>query len=465
MSQGPPARCELAVRGGTVVNHDGSAESDLGITGGRIVQLGGVVVADDVIDARGCLVLPGAIDLHVHLSAEPPEPGSPNGFVDDFDSGSRAAAAGGVTTIGQMSFAEDGWELAAAVDRDLRAAARDSLVDYLVHPGLVEVTEHDLALLPGLAAAGHTSLKIVSPTFGGSTPAAIRAVEEAGANGMLTLIHCEDQDLITAATERLRRTGRLQMAHFAASRPPVSERAAVEWAVAVCEVTGSPMVLVHLSSSQALAVAAAARGRGLPVFVETRPMYLHLTDAVFAGERPGRYTGMPPVRSGADVEALWQGIADGAVHTLASDHAPWRLADKVDPELDVAGARMGVADLETLLPMAFSAGVATGRIPPERLVQVTSTNAARLYGLYPRKGTIAVGSDADLVVLDPNDTRVVDGSAMQSRAGYSVYDGISVTGWPRFTLSRGEPVWADGRIVAAGGRGRWIRRDPTPGRV
>jgi dihydropyrimidinase len=187
----------------------------------------------------------------------------------------------------------------------------------------------------------------------------------------------------------------------------------------------------------------------------------HLTGAAPAEPDGGKYIGSPPLRERDDVAALWSALADGTIHTLGSDHAPWLLADKTDPALDVTTARQGVADLETLMPMLFSAGVAAGRISLPRFVSLTSTAPARLFGLYPRKGTIAVGSDADLVVLAPRVRRRVDGRSMQSRARYSVYDGQEVTGWPRFTVSRGEVVLDGGDLAAPAGRGQWLRRDRT----
>jgi len=197
------------------------------------------------------------------------------------------------------------------------------------------------------------------------------------------------------------------------------------------------------------------------VFIETRPLYLHLTSEALAGPDGAKYIGAPPLRETQDVEALWAGLADGSVDTLGSDHAPWRLADKLDESLDVMTARQGVADLETMLPMLFSAGVSTGRVSLHRFVSLTSTSPARLFGLYPRKGTIAVGSDADLLVLDPQLRRTIDGSSMRSRAGYSAYDGREIRGWPRFTISRGDVVLEDGQVLAKPGRGQWLRRGRT----
>jgi len=274
------------------------------------------------------------------------------------------------------------------------------------------------------------------------------------------MLHCEDGPLVRSAGQRLLAEGRGGLADWASSRPVLAERAAVERAVAICEATGSPIYIVHLSSQPALDSARRAQAAGLPVFVETRPLYLYLTSALLQEPDGAKYIGCPPLREPADVEAMWSGLADGSIHTLGSDHAPWLLRDKTDASLDVTTARPGVADLETIMPMLFSAGVLAGRISLSRFIELTATNPARLFGLYPRKGTIAVGGDADLVVLDPQLRRTIDGRSMQSNADYSVYDGREVCGWPRFTVSRGDVVFEDGQVVAEPGRGQLLRQGP-----
>lgn len=451
------------IRGGTVVTAGSSGECDLGITAGKISQIGGSVRGRAQLDATGALVLPGGLDMHVHLSSpEPPEPGVP-AWVDDFASGSRAAIAGGVTTIGNMTFPGEGQSPRQALARDLGTAAGTAAVDYVLHAVLASPAPGTQTELPALAAEGHTSLKLfmISDEFEAHAAEMIAAVESAGRHGMLTLMHCEDGALVRYAGEQLLAAGRGSLADWAQSRPVLAERAAVDRAVAICEATGSPIYIVHLSSRSALEAARRGQARGLPVFVETRPLYLYLTSEALREPHGGKYIGAPPLREPGDLEALWSGLADGSIHTLGSDHAPWSLADKIDDSLDVTTARQGVADLETMMPMLFSAGVATGRISLHRFISLTSTNAARLFGLYPRKGTIAVGSDADLVVLDPQLHRVIDGASMQSNAGYSVYDGTDVYGWPRFTLSRGDVVLQDGQVLAEPGRGQWLHRGPT----
>ncbi|HEX9066251.1 MAG TPA: amidohydrolase family protein [Streptosporangiaceae bacterium] len=454
---------DLVVRGGTVVTAGGQADCDVAVRDGRIAQLGGSARGRRELDARGALVLPGCLDLHVHLSSpELPEPGVP-AWCDDFDSGSAAAAAGGITTIGNMTFPAPGDSLTAALDRDLTAARDQARVDYLLHPVLAEPVPAALAELPALAAAGHTSVKLfmVAEEFDAHASAMVEAVSIAGRHGMLTLIHCEDGPLVRLAGQRLVRAGQGGLEHFAASRPVAAERAAVSRAVAITEATGAPVCVVHLSSGQALDAARAGKAAGLPVFVETRPLYLYLTSELLGGPDGARFIGAPPLREPADVAALWAGLADGSVDTIGSDHAPWRLADKLDPSQDVTTARQGVADLETMVPMLFDAGVASGRLTLARFVAVTAAAPARLAGLWPRKGTIAPGADADLVVLDPGLTRTVDGSAMRSRAGYSPYDGRTVRGWPRFTISRGDVVFEDGQVTGEPGRGQWLRRHAT----
>jgi dihydropyrimidinase len=455
--------CDLVIQGGTVVTAGSSSECDVGISGGVITQLGGTPRGRRYLDARGALVLPGGIDMHVHLSSpERSVPGEP-AWVDDFASGSAAAIAGGVTTIGNMSFPASGESLRQAVERDLASARADAAVDFVLHPVMYGYVEGALAEIPSLAQAGHTSLKLfmTSSGFDAHADEMVRAVRTAGQHGMLTLIHCEDGALIRFACDQLLAAGGGGLSDWAASRPVAAERGAVERAVSICEVTGSPIYIVHLSSQAALDAARRGRARGLPVYVEARPLYLYLTSAALAEPAGGRYIGAPPLRENGDVAALWSGLADGSVDTLGSDHAPWELRHKIDERLDVTSARQGVADLETMLPMLFSAGVLSGRISLSKFVALTSANPARLFGLYPRKGTIAVGSDADLLVLDPKLRRTVDGRSMRSRAGYSVYDGREVTGWPRFTISRGEVVLEDGEVTADPGRGQWLHRGPT----
>ena len=448
---------DLAVRGGTVVTPGGISRADIGITGGAIAGIGDGLRGARELDAAGCVVLPGAVDVHVHLATTPAA-----GFVDDVATGTRAAAAGGVTTVGHMAFPEvEGETMAAATARDVAACAADAAVDFLVHPSFVLPDEHTLDDIAELARAGHRSLKTVTLFLDRGGAEVVAAIELAGRSGMLTMVHCEDGPLIDHATHALIDSGRGAVQHYPDSRPEITELAAVQRVIAICELTGAPVYLVHLSGARALRAARDARASGLPVYTETRPVYLELTADVHGAADGAKYAGMPPLRTRHDVDALWRGLADGSIDTVASDHAPWSLSDKIDPTLDVAGVRKGIAELETMVPLLYADGVAAGRIDLARLAAVTSTNPARLFGLYPRKGAISVGSDADLVVLDPLRRRVIDGRRMISRAGYSVYDGRDTAGWPRYVIGRGEILVDDGEVLARPGRGRVLTQGPV----
>jgi dihydropyrimidinase len=465
-------RFDLVVRNGTMVTPGHREQADIGIADGQIAQLGGTMTGHQEIDADGLLVLPGGIDAHVHLvcaalAAElEAEFGAAEPYwADDFWTGSLAAIGGGITTVGNMTFAMPGESMTAAVARDMAGARAEAAVDWFLHPVLTGLGEAERAEVAALTASGHTSVKIFlsNSDFAAGTPGLAEVVAAAGQAGALTLVHCEDAGMLERTGRELIESGHGAIQFFPDARTVDAEVTAVNAAVDLAASTGSAIYIVHLSSAAALDRCRRARAAGLPVYVETRPLYLHLTRSRFTEPDAAKYAGAPPLREQADRDALWRGLAAGNVDTLCSDHAPWTLEHKLDPALDVMTARQGVADLETLMPMLFSEGVVTGRITLDQFVTLTSVRAARLFGLYPRKGAIAVGSDADLALWDPHETRLIDGVRMASRAGYSVYDGWAVTGWPRFVIRRGQPVLADGACTAQRGQGQWVRRDRAPG--
>ena len=454
---------DLVIKGGTVVTAGSLGTSDVGIQDGKIAQLGPGLTGRRALDARGAYIFPGGVDVHVHLTSPiEPAPGVER-WVDDFYSGSQAAIAGGVTTVGNMTFQRRGEGLRDALERDLAAAKGDAAIDYILHPVLMYPEEQVCAEIPVLAAEGHTSIKIfmVLDHFDAHVNAYLQAMRTAASAGVLTMLHCEDGALIRCLCQDLVAQGLGAPRHYPDSRPDYTESAAVERAIAFTRATGAPIYIVHLSSAAALDACRRARAQGLSVYVETRPLYLYLTRAVFDQPDAAKYVGNPPLRRATDTDAIWHGLRSGDIQCLCSDHAPWSLRQKLDPALDITTVRPGVADLETLMPMLFSEGVRSGRLSLSRFVEVTSTNTAKLFGLYPRKGTIAVGADGDLVVWDPDARRTIQGATMRSKAGYSVYDGREVQGWPVYTISRGDVVLEDGQVTAPRGRGRWVRRDRT----
>jgi len=453
---------DLVIRGGTIVTAGGEARADLGIAGGRVAQLGGELAGARELDATGKLLLPGGIDAHVQLST-PPGPREGPQWVDDFTSGSAAALAGGITTLGNMTFLSPGETPLVGLAREAATARAQTICDLFLHPVLGAITPDVLAEIPALLGAGCNTIKYFTtpPSFDAQIAGYVEATRRAGAERLLTLIHCEDSALLSDAAATLAAAGQTSLRYYAESRPPISEIVATQRAVAIAEATGAPVYIVHLSCARALAVCAEAAARGVPVYVETRPFYLHLTRERLLEPDGAKYIGQPPLREAADVDALWAGLRAGTIHTVCTDHAPWSLAAKLDPTLTITRLRPGAENLQTMLPLLYSEGVRKGRISRGRLVEVLSTNVAKLMGLYPRKGTIAVGSDADLVIFDPDLTRTIDAAMLHSHADYSVYEGWEVTGWPTTTIRRGEIVFADGQITGQPGSGELVRRGPT----
>lgn len=452
----PAAAQDLLVHGGTVVTSEGSYPADVLVRGGMIVRIGRSLEAPAGVrrvDAAGLLVLPGGIDPHVHLGGS---------RADDYRTGSMAALAGGITTISNFAFPREGETLAGAVAREAALIREQALADVILHAGINDPAAQKEEI-PRLAdETGQTSVKVfmVRASFDANVREYLAAMDAAGAAGILTMVHTEDGPILAHAVEELTAAGRTSLEHFPDSRPVLGEVVAMQRAVAMAERTGAPIYAVHVSSEGALRVAQDAQARGVRVFVETRPIYLHFTRERFEGPDRGLYVGQPPLRERRDQDALWAGLADGTVHVVATDHVAYRRQEKLDPTQTIARHRAGLSNLQELRPMLYSEGVVAGRISLERFVAVTATNPARLFGLFPRKGTVAVGSDADLVLWDPAETRTIRDEDMLSGAGFSVYAGREVTGWPRVTIRRGEVVYEDGVVLARPGSGRLLRRGP-----
>lgn len=456
---------DLVIRGGHLPTEPPSAAVDIGIVDGRIAQVGGEMQAARELDGRGKLLLPGGVDAHVHLSS-PPRPATQSGpaWVDDFESGSAAALAGGITSLGNMTFPAGPGETAfETLDRDAGRVQAQAIADVFLHLVVTNPSQQTRSEMPRLLERGYSSIKFFMPLpgFDAEVGNYLELVRAAGESGLLTMIHCEDYALTSAATERLLATGQRSLRAYGESRPVVAEVVATQRAVAFAEATGSPVYIVHLSSERALATCADAQARGVPVFVETRPMYLHLTGERLNEPDGPKYVGQPPLREQSDVDALWAGLAQGVVHTLCTDHAPWSLAAKLDPAHDLGNLRPGVENLQTMLPMLYSEGVRRGRLSLDRFVDLTSRNAARLFGLYPHKGALDVGSDADIVLFDPHAERVITPSLLKSRADYSVYDGWHVRGWPAQTIRRGEIVFDGDAVLGRPGSGQLLHCGPT----
>ena len=449
------APAELLIRNGLIVTATSRTQGDIRVRNGTVVEIGRNLSAGAgarVIDATGKLVLPGGIDPHVHLGLRPGIQGS-----DDYSSGSRAALAGGVTTI--ANFVNQRSEpLAVSMNKAVEEVKKEAIADVLLHAVIANPTALTPADITMLAQKYTMKIFTSDKQFDNELSAFTKLIDDAGKAGLLTMLHCEDRTVNEVATNRLVAKGMTTIKYYPLAKPVVSEEVATERCVAIAEVTGAPIYIVHVSSERALRVVEAAQARGVQAFAETRILYIHLTEERFEGPDANIYTGTPPLRKKSDKDALWAGMAKGSISVLNTDHIGYTRADKMDPAVNIVNNRSAGNYLQVNLPLLYSEGVRSKRITLEQMVALTSANPAKLFGLYPKKGTIAVGSDADLAIWDPNLKKTVTDEEQLSNAKFTIFSGWSVTGWPIMTIRRGEVVYENGKITALPGSGRLAPR-------
>ncbi|WP_406853752.1 dihydropyrimidinase [Alsobacter sp. KACC 23698] len=462
---------DLAIRGGTVVTAADVTRCDIGVRNGRIAILAEAVTdAARTIDATGLLVMPGGIDSHVHLA----QPSGEAVMADGFETGSASAAAGGNTTLIPFAVQPRGASLRESVVNYHREAQGKSHVDYGIHLIITDPSPSVLGQeLPALVADGYTSFKVFM-TYDDmvlNDRQLLQVFEVARREKALVMVHCEGYDAIKFMTERLEAAGKTAPYYHAASRPESVEREAAHRAISHAELLDVPIMIVHVSGRQAMEQIRWAQQRGLKVYGETCTQYISLTADDLKGvdmdETGGKYVCSPPPRDEASWEAIWEGITTGVFQTFSSDHCPYKY-DSPQGKLSAKGRSSfrwvpnGIPGVEVRLPILFSEGVVKGRITLEQFVALTSTNHAKMYGLYPRKGSLAVGADADIVLWDPARKVTISQELMHHGADYTPWEGYAVTGWPVKTLLRGEVVFDDGKVVGAVGRGEFLKRDISP---
>ncbi len=457
-------RFDLVVRNGTVVTAADVTRCDIGIVSGKITALGtSLAEGVDEIDATGRLVLPGGIDSHCHLD-QPEYLGAV--CADDFLSGTISAACGGNTTVMPFATAVRGNSMRAVVDDYRRRAEDKAVIDYAIHLIVTDAGERALGQeLPALIKDGYTSLKIYLTYEGFKLDdiETLRVLEVARREGALVMVHAENDDCVRWLTEKLVLAGRTSPEFHAASRPMPVEREATHRAITLAEVADVPVLIVHVSGREAMEQIDWAQSRGLRVFAETCPQYLFLSEEDLAGPNceGAKYICSPPPRDKANQEHIWRGLQRGIFQVFSSDHSPVRFAGADGKLPDGGGTPFtrianGVPGLAARLPLLFSEGVNGGRLGLTEFVALASTNAAKIYGLYPRKGTIAVGSDADLAIWHPDREVVIRHELLHDNVDYTPYEGMKVKGWPEITISRGEVVWRDGALVGRPGRGHYL---------
>ena len=459
---------DLVLRRARVATASVVFECDIGIAGGRIVALAqDLPGAAREIDAAGRVVTPGGVDAHCHLDQPMPPPMK---MADDFDSGTRSAACGGTTTVIPFAAQEKGSTLRAAVDDYHRRAEGKAHVDYAFHlivsdPTPAVLTEE----LPALIAEGYTSFKIYM-TYDDlklDDGQILDVLAVAREHGAMAMVHAENADCIEWLTKRLEAAGRTAPRFHAHARPMLVEREATHRAIALAELVDVPILIVHVSGREAVEQIRWARAHGLSVYAETCPQYLFLTAAdlgIDDSYQGARCVCSPPPRDKGNQEVIWAGLNDGLFTLLSSDHAPFRYdapEGKKPGGEEVAFRHIpnGIPGIETRLALLYSEGVLGGRITLEKFVELTSTNPAKAYGLHPKKGTIAIGSDADLVIWDEREF-VLRNEQLHHNVDYTPYEGMTLRAWPALTLIGGETVWDGKQFHPRAGRGRFLRCGP-----
>jgi dihydropyrimidinase len=456
---------DLVISNGTVVTASEAMRCDVGISEGRVAALGHALIGKESIDASGKLVLPGGVDSHCHI-----EQLSASGLIcaDDFYTGTVSAAFGGTTTIIPFAAQHRGMSVKKVV-KDYHACAEPkAVIDYAFHLIISDPTPAVLnEELPALIRQGYTSFKVYM-TYDRlkiDDYQMLQILSLARREGAITMVHAENHDMIRWLSEKLLEAGHREPKFHAVSHAQLAEGEATSRAIHLAELLDSAMLIVHVSSEEAMSAIRDAQTRGLKIYGETCPQYLFLT--VDDIDQPGTLGAMcccaPPPRDKASQEAMWRGLANGSFQVFSSDHSPYRfdstgkLAKGPNPAFNEIAN--GVPGLEVRMALLYSEGVRQGRIDIHRFVDLTATRAARLYGLFPRKGTIAVGSDADIGIWDPEKRVRLTSSMMHDNVGYTPYEGRMITGWPVTVLSRGRIVVDNGVLRAERGSGRFLVRE------
>jgi dihydropyrimidinase len=458
---------DLVIRNGTVVTASDSTRCDVGIHGGRIVALADrLPEAAHEIDASDRLVLPGGVDSHCHI-----EQLSGMGVwnADDFYSGTVSAAYGGTTTVIPFAAQHRGESMVKVV-ADYRERARKAVIDHAFHMIVSDPSEQVMSELPGLIKDGYSSLKLFMtyPLLRLADDQMLDLLALARRERAMVSVHAENDAMIAWMVERLLARGHTAPRYHAVSHPRLAEAEAVGRLIAMAALVDQPVVVFHVTTEGSMRAIREAQTRGQKVFAETCPQYLFLSADHLdqPGHEGAKWMFSPPARDAADQAAMWRGIRNGTFQIVSSDHAPYRfdetgkLAKGPDPHFKQIAN--GIPGIEVRLPLLFSEGVQAGRIDLHRFVELCCTNPAKIYGLHPRKGTIAIGSDADVAIWDPELRVEVDHDTTHDATGYCPYAGMTLTGWPVTVLSRGEVIVDGGTLRAERGRGRLLTRAAGP---
>lgn len=456
---------DLLITGGKVVYPDRTLEAAVAVSGGKVEGIGPEESFPDAtrrIDATGCFVIPGLIDPHVHLSSEV----LGDVAVDDYYSGTIAAALGGTTTIIDFAQQDKGVSVMRAVDRRLELAQGQAVIDYAFHATMTDGHPSSIADIKALVAQGIPSLKVFMlyrkegmMMDDDGLVAVLKTAVDAGA---LVAVHAENAAIIEASTERFIAEGKTAPIYHSFSRPNVAEAEAVNRAIFLANYFGAGLYLVHLSAKEAIDLVGEARAAGQPVYGETCTHYLVLTEEMY--NRPDGYKWImsPPLRQPADCERLWEGLSVGHLSTIGSDECAWDRRIKHFGQLPFSETRNGSPGVEVRLPVVFSEGVNKGRLSVEKFVEVCATNPARIFGLYPQKGILEPGSDADIVIIDPNMEATIEVDTRYRRVDWLSTENMAVRGGVMMTISKGKVIVDRGVFTGSQGHGCFLPRRLDP---
>ncbi|MFL5777498.1 MAG: dihydropyrimidinase [Chloroflexota bacterium] len=452
------------ITNGTIVTADGSYQADVLVDGERIDAIGTRMLAngvtpDETIDARGRYVIPGAIDVHTHMEL----PFGGTFAKDTFESGTRAAAFGGTTTIVDFAVQSRGRSLREGLDAWHAKAEGNAVVDYGFHMIMSDVNDATLAEMDGLVAEGIPDFKLFTAypgVFYSDDAAVFRAMQRTASNGGLIMMHAENGPAIDVVAEQLVAAGKTDPYYHGVARYPIFEGEATNRVIRLAEAAGVPVYIVHLSARDALDEVRAARDRGAQAFAETCPQYLFLSlDDLGNGFEGAKFICSPPLRPKDHQDELWKGLLKDDLQVVSTDHCPFDFDGQKDlGRGDFRKVPNGLPGVEDRVDLLHDGGVVAGRFTRERWVDVIATAPARLFGMYPRKGTIAVGSDADLVIYDPTAKRTISARSHHMDVDYSVYEGREVQGRPDLVMSRGSVVVRNGEFAGRKGHGQFVKR-------
>lgn len=459
---------DAIVKNGTIVTATDTFRADVGVNGGKISAIADSLPAENasrVIDAAGKLVMPGGIDVHTHLDM----PFGGTTSADDFESGTVAAAHGGTTTLIDFAIQYKGQTLRQAFETWMKKADGKAAIDYAFHCIITDLGDAQLEEMGQLVREGVSSFKLFMAypgVFMLDDASIFKAMGVAAKHGGLICMHAENGGAIDVIVKRALAEGKKAPKFHALTRPTTAEAEATGRAIALAEMAGAPVYIVHLSCNEALEKVREARDRRLPAYAETCPQYLYLSLDNFdaPGFEGAKYVFTPPLREKWHQEKLWQGLAADTLQVVSTDHCPFCFKEQKEMGRDdFTKIPNGGPGIENRMSLIYSGGVNGKRFSANRFVQLVATAPAKLFGLYPKKGTIAVGSDADIVVFDAKEEMTISAKTHHMRVDYSMFEGIKVTGVAKTVMSRGKVIVENGKFTGRAGSGEFVKRQTYAG--